>query len=80
MNIVLPEGTYNWVSWINSHQISKYPSQPLNIDGSTLGINLEEYEGERFYFSSKPWIVKKNLDNTLILPDLGLYNTGITTK
>lgn len=80
VNIVLPEGTYNWVSWINSYQISNYPSQPLNIDGSTLGINLEEHEGERFYFSSKPWIVKKNLDNTLILPDLGLYNTGITTK
>lgn len=78
--IILPEGSYSWVSWIHSNQENDDLSQPLNIDGSYLFVNDINMQQESFYSSLKPWIVKKNLENTLILPELSLYNTGITTK
>jgi len=78
--IILPEGSYSWVSWIHSNQENDDLSQPLNIDGSDLFVSDINMQQESFYSSLKPWIVKKNLENTLILPELSLYNTGITTK
>ncbi|MFM6951662.1 MAG: hypothetical protein ACKOXR_00780 [Bacteroidota bacterium] len=78
--IILPEGLYSWVSWIHSNPKNNDLSQPLNIDGSDLFVSDINTQQESFYSSPKPWIVKKNLENTLILPELSLYNTGITTK
>lgn len=78
--IILPEGLYSWVSWIHSNPKNNDLSQPLNIDGSDLFVSDINTQQESFYSSTKPWIVKKNLENTLILPELSLYNTGITTK
>lgn len=78
--IILPEGLYSWVSWIHSNPKNNDRSQPLNIDGSDLFVSDINTQQESFYSSTKPWIVKKNLENTLILPELSLYNTGITTK
>jgi hypothetical protein len=75
--LYLPEGTYNWISWVNNTQPM---NQELNIDGYDHEKHIPLDEPELFYPSSKPWILKKNLNNTLILPNSALYNTGITSK
>jgi hypothetical protein len=75
--ILLAEGSYSWVSWINN---SKNNGCLLNIDGFNL-VNQQFMENpELFYQSKKSWIIKRNLSNTLILPNILEYNTGITSN
>ena len=76
ITITLPEGNYSWVSWIN-HQKN---NQILNIEGYNFKELKPMDDPEVFFNSPKPWILKKNLSNTLILPEKESYNTGVTTK
>lgn len=76
VSITLPEGTYSWVSWINN----PYYPQLLNIEGYDFTEQKILDDPEQFFSSTTPWILKKNLSNTLILPEKTSYNTGVTTK
>lgn len=76
VSITLPEGTYSWVSWINN----PYYPQLLNIEGYDFAEQKILDDPEQFFSSTTPWILKKNLSNTLILPEKTSYNTGVTTK
>ena len=76
ITITLPEGNYSWVSWINHPK----NNQILNIEGYNFNELKPMDDPEVFFNSPKPWILKKNLSNTLILPEKESYNTGVTTK
>jgi hypothetical protein len=76
ITITLPEGNYSWVSWINHPK----NNQILNIEGYNFKELKPMDDPEVFFNSPKPWILKKNLSNTLILPEKESYNTGVTTK
>lgn len=75
--ILLAEGNYSWVSWLNN---SKNNGYLLNIEGFDLIYQELMENPELFYQSKKSWIIKRNLSNTLILPNITEYNTGITTN
>lgn len=77
VSILLPEGQYQTVYWINN---LKEEYQYLNIDGYNFRDNDISLYPELFHIPMKPLLIKKNLDNTLILPKIGTYNTGVTTK
>jgi hypothetical protein len=78
-DIVLPEGQYQITSWINIES-NEEPYQKLNIDSYNPKTGSLFSESEVFLSLQKPLIVKKNIENTLILPKTGMYNTGVTTK
>jgi hypothetical protein len=78
-DIVLPEGQYQITSWINIES-NEEPYQKLNIDSYNPKTGKLFSESEVFLSLQKPLIVKKNIENTLILPKTGMYNTGVTTK
>jgi hypothetical protein len=78
-DIILPEGQYQITSWINIES-NEEPYQKLNIDSYNPKTGSLFSESEVFLSLQKPLIVKKNIENTLILPKTGMYNTGVTTK
>ena len=77
VEVILSEGNYDWTAWINDEQSS---NQLLNIEGYDFGLSKPLDNPESFFVTQKPWIIKKNLNNTLILPKKDTYNTGITTN
>ena len=72
----LPEGSYNIMSWIPN----------LNTNNS-LSPNIIDYQNqipldnrEMIFKPKNSVIVSSKLDNTLILPEINSFNTGITFK
>ena len=72
----LPEGGYDYICWVpNSY--STFLLSPHEIDyQKQIPVTDPEY----IYKPIKPLVVSLKLENTLILPDITSFNTGIISK
>lgn len=72
----LPEGGYSYICWVpNSY--STFLLSPHEIDyQKQIPVTDPEY----IYKPIKPLVVSLKLENTLILPDITSFNTGIISK
>ena len=72
----LPEGGYSYICWIpNSYSIFSLSPHEINYQ-KQIPVTDPEY----IYTPLKPLVVSLKLENTLILPDIKAFNTGIISK
>jgi hypothetical protein len=75
-NFYLPEGAYSYTCWIGGTLPIKSLS-PHTIDyKNQIPLTIADY----IYKPLKQIVVISKLENTLILPDISVFNTGIISK
>lgn len=80
VKIIIPEGQYQILSWINITSGNNNHYQLLNIDGYNF-IEKKPLATQELFHQLKDLVtIKRNLENTLILPDINMYNTGVTSQ
>ena len=75
-NFYLPEGAYSYTCWIGGTLPIKLLS-PHTIDYKN---QIPLADADYIYTSLKQIVVSSKLENTLILPDISVFNTGTTSK
>jgi hypothetical protein len=75
-NFYLPEGAYSYTCWIGGTSPIKSLS-PHTIDYKN---QIPLTDADYIYKSLKQIVVSSKLENTLILPDISVFNTGTTYK
>ena len=75
-NFYLPEGSYSYTCWIANGSPIKSLS-PHTIDYKN---QIPLADADYIYTSLKQIVVSSKLENTLILPDISVFNTGTTSK
>lgn len=74
----LPEDIYKILTWINQTTVNKsYNIMPNGFDFFNYNPLFIQ---ESFCQPLKPYVINKQLENTLILPALVVYNKGVITK
>ena len=72
---ILPTGKYQMLHWIPSEVAIKRETKHIFL--LQLPTEGNNYNGSRFFQSDKEFVVDNNIENTLILPEKMLFNSGI---
>jgi len=75
---IIPSGKYQMLHWIASEVPIKRETK--NIFLLQMPTEDNNYTGSRFFQSDKEFVVDNNIENTLILPEKMLFNSGIRLR
>ena len=76
LSLLAPEGEYSFYSWINN-TVAKEGFHTTTVDAVDFKTNRLMEGAELFFIQQKPLRVNFKLQNTVILPEISLYSSGI---